>query len=368
MLNVSKKNFLYLLSLFLIAFTKGLGLDSSSNIYNAVFLMTTLFILSNILNEAWTREEFKKLFFVSALLVLNFLFAKDISAIFSLIYLIGTKYVEIKSILKTLFWARLLSFVYLITANAFGLVESRVILFYRDERFVVRSDLGFGHPNLAQSSFALLVLLFCYLYRKNINVITCSIIAVCNYLLYQQTLSRTNFYLVILILILFYLEKFLPKVIQTFIKYTKYIQPFLLLLTVILAKLIHLPFVQKLDVLFTGRLTYSAIAINYGVSLFGNPFSAVRALFDNSYSMILYSSGLILTILFMYAYYETSDSYIQKKDYVTLVFFICLSALMFTESYYVNTLFNMIFFFVFKELIWKTHYPKLKFKINFKFI
>ncbi|HFR3672151.1 TPA: hypothetical protein ACHVEW_001927 [Streptococcus suis] len=360
MLNVSKKNFLYLLSLFLITFAKGLGLDSSSDIYKAVFYLTTLFILWNILKERWTKDEYKKLFIISVLLVLNFLFGKDITSIFSFVYLIGTKYVDIKSILKTLFWARFISFVSLITANACGLVESRVILFYRNEQFVVRSDLGFGHPNLAQSSFALLVLLFCYLYRKKINIVTCSILALCNYFLYQQTLSRTSFYLVILILILFFFEKFFQNIIQKMIKYTKYIQPILLVLTVVLVKLLYLPFVQRLDILFTGRLAYSAIALNYGVSLFGHPFSAVSALFDNSYSMILYNSGLILTILFMYAYYKTSESYIQKKDNATLILFIAISLLLFFESFYVNTLFNLLFFFIFKELVWKIRPSKLK--------
>ncbi|CYV89371.1 hypothetical protein [Streptococcus suis] len=352
MIKSTKGELLYITALFMIAFAKGFGLDSSSLIYDAIFYVSMVFIFLKVIHERWMVDEFYRICTIIILLLLNFLFGKDISYLFSFIYLVGTKNIDINKILKTLLWARGLSFISLLIVNFLGLINSRAILFYRNGYFIMRSDLGFGHPNLAQSSFSMIVLLFCYLFRNRINFLTCILIAVFNHILYQQTFSRTSYYLTILILIFFYLERILPELIKKITDYAKYVQFALLVLTVILAKCIQLPIIQKLDILFTGRIYYSAISLNYGTSLFGKPLSAIPILFDNSYSLILYNSGLLMTVLLMYSYYKTASNHTLRNNKRTLIFFIMLSILLFSESYYANVLFNVTLFFSFKELVW----------------
>lgn len=340
------KDILYLLAMFMLSFAKGIGLASSDRSYLIVSILSFVLIFSKVLREKWPVNRLMYYMLFLFLVLINFIITKRTELLFTSFIIIGIKSVSITKTLKVVFWARFIAFITMVSLVLFGIVDNTTLPFYRNGVQFIRYGFGYNHPNLFHLSFFLIVLLFCYLYTRYLNIFSAIFILFINELIVNQSYSRTSYYLVILCVVLFYLSKHLKKLSQWIAYFTRYIQWFLLILAFVLAKLYgRLGFTLVLNDLFSGRLYYDSVLLSVTPKILGRFVSGENVSFDNSYTMLLSGVGLVITFLFMVLFYRVAKVLYTHNKYQTLLLFFCLSLAMYTESFYPNGLMNFTLFY-----------------------
>lgn len=351
-----KKVMLVYIFFIIITFCKGIGLSGSNIIYIFAYAIGTFFIALKMLNDSFNKKE---LFAVLSLVIiglLDFFIGNTTTVLFTAISLCCLKNINRNNILKIMLWVRIFSFTLMIILSLTGVINNDYILHYRAETgFIKRYCFGYSHPNLAHSTFSIIIFLFGYIYYKKINFFTITFLEIINFILYNFTLSRTGFIILTLYLILLYLFKKIKIIRKIIPKVLKFALLFFIIISIVLAYTYTTSeLVKKLDVLLTGRLNYMNILIrNYSIPIIGSDSYNEIVLFDNGYFSMFYEGGLLATIWFVYYLTKTNNFLIKNnKDKEMLLMLFFLFYCMF-ESYFMNILMNptLIFIcdYIFKE-------------------
>lgn len=344
----NKREFVVLSFLALITFCKGLGLSSNDKIYVIIFIIASICMLLKAITDKFTKKEFVIIFSLLGIGILNLIIGNQTVILFTAIILCCMKNVSIEKTIKVMFVARLIAYLLIIFLVGSGICENNYMLFYRDGEYIKRYSLIFSHPNLAHSSFAIIVILGIYIFYNKLNVINVLIVEVLNYGLYLLTYSRTGFLICSIFLIfalLFKKFKIIQKIIKKIIKYYLIFLIFLSLLSGILYDKVDI--FQKADKLLTGRIGYiNELITKYDIPIIGNQKYNEDVLFDNGYISLLYEGGLLATIWFIYIYNKTTKLLIKEnrnKEILLLIIFMTYSI---TESYLPNVIMNptLLFF------------------------
>lgn len=324
-----------------ITFCKGLGLASSNKIYIIVFAIGTLGVILKSLNEKFTKKELLNIIFLILLGGLDFIFGKETTLLFTTIALISLKNTNIKKIIKVMFIARLISFVLMIFLPVLNVIPMNSMEFFRNGIFIKRTAFGFMHPNLAHSSFNIMVYLYLYLDYKKLNFKKVCLIEIANFVLYQCTYSRTGFIMGTIGIAFVFIIKIFPKFSKFVINKINIIYILLIIVTLICTIGYNkFDFINEIDTLLTGRIKYmSEVYNNYEIPLIKTD-NYESILFDNGYIDLLYNSGLVAFIWVVVAQMKT-NSQIKENGLITEGFLSILFMIYsFTESYYINILMN----------------------------
>ncbi|GGE24876.1 hypothetical protein [Streptococcus himalayensis] len=347
-MRLTKNEILYLLPLLLISFVKGIGISSDNKVYVAVLLFGTVLIVMKSVKERWTRNEFIGLAALFLIGVLSLLMTKKETVLFSLLLVVGSKGIRLNKIFWTMLISRLVGFFYNVLLSVVGILPAKQAIFYREGVFISRYSFGFGHPNLFHSSFFMIVVLWLFLKFERLKLIEVFFLMICNFLIFSYSYSRTGFYMICLLFVGYYALQWKP-VLKLLKIVVPYVQFFLLGLTLVLARLLGKSvIVQQLDIFLTGRLYYTHLQFQYPLTLFGRNYDGTGILFDNSYSMIVMLYGVILAIIVSLAYYKTARFTANYGSLATNFVLVMISLLLFTESFYMNTLFNITLFIIAK--------------------
>ncbi len=334
------KNSLFYIAIFLVNFFKSLGLGEGNSTYKivmfvAIFLCGIKFLLDSLYFE---RRKLVIIFLLFIATILNLFFVHKVTFILTLIFFLALKDISLKKAFSIIIGSRILGVLLNQIFVKLDLIEIKYINFYRDGQFILRSDLGFGHPNFIHNFFAVTVFLYVTLFYRKLRLITIAFILTLNYFLYQYTYSRTGYYIVLLFILIIYVTKN-NLIRKIFMIVAPYIQLFLLAFTFLCSTIFfNSNFVQKLDSLLTGRLNYAHLQLVDGLTLSGNSFKETSVLFDNSYSMLLSMYGVVLTMFCMIIYYI----YSKKVNVVELqILLFIMSIVLFTESFYPSIVMNI---------------------------
>ena len=349
---IDKSNFIVLLFIGSLVFCKGIGLSSDSLIYTLIFILGSFFAIIKILNEKYSKKEVFLCFLLVTIGLLDFIIGKDSTLLFTAVILSCLKNVNLKKIIKIMFILRLITFLGIILLTEFGFLQNNYIEFFRDgEGIIKRYSFIFGHPNLAHSSFDIIIFLGLYLFYNKINIFNALIIITANYVLYKYTYSRTGFILCIFIIfftLIYKKSNFLKKSLFKILPYSLFI---FTLISIIIGLLYDkIGFVKILDSLLTGRISYINILLrNYNVPIIGSSIYNNYVNFDNGYITLLYEGGLLAFLWFNYVSFETNKIIVQKNMYREGLLIFAFLLYSFTESYYSNILMNasLIFFSIY---------------------
>ena len=344
---LSDKEILFLVSLFLITFSKGIGLDSSSGLYLSVTISSFILILLKVTLEKWKIKDIYLIFLIVIIFGVSFIINHEEALLFTSIIAIGSKGISLKKIFSVMIISRVLGFIYNFFGTMLGFVENRSILFYRDGQIIVRNDFGFGHPNLLHSSILIIVLLYFFLRYYKISIMDYCVILSINYFFFQFSASRTGYYSVIIAVLIHIISRsdLYSNILRKIVPYVQFTLSFI---TLLLAYLYNNTLIQRLDILLTGRIYYSHEQLKYPLTLFGRDYSQTKIIFDNSYSMLFSEYGLIISGIFLISYFYVSKKVIHLKDFRYTYILLILSIVLFTESYYTNILYNISLFIVVK--------------------
>ncbi|HEN3074588.1 TPA: capsular biosynthesis protein CpsH, partial [Streptococcus agalactiae] len=203
------KNSLFYIAIFLVNFFKSLGLGEGNSAYKIVMLVAILlcgikFLLDSLYFE---RRKLVIIFLLFIATILNLFFVHKVTFILTLIFFLALKDISLKKAFSIIIGSRILGVLLNQIFVKLDLIEIKYVNFYRDGQFILRSDLGFGHPNFIHNFFALTIFLYIVLNYKRLKPVVMVLFLTLNYLLYQYTFSRTGYYIVILFIVLIYVTK-----------------------------------------------------------------------------------------------------------------------------------------------------------------
>lgn len=346
-LKVDKNNLVVYIFFFLISFCKGIGLSNASQIYLVIYLIGVILATIKLFKIGFNQREILLLGSIFIIGVLDFILGKETTILFTSITLIFLKNTNLKNVIKTLFIGRVFGFLLMIFMPLIGMIEMNTLNFYRAGEFITRYAFGYSHPNLAHSTFDIIVIMWLYLYNTKINLVNIATLEILNYILYKYTASRTGFLLLAIFLLIAYILKKKENFQKKLPKYLNIVFILLILCSILFAiGYGKVSIVNKLDVVLTGRIKYMSILINNYLPPIIKSKSYAGILFDNGYFDLIYNGGLLASIWFICMQIKTNNIIKKKNLYnealLSLMFFVCSI----TESYYVSSLMNVSILFI----------------------
>lgn len=345
MKKIDKSDFPVYLFYFIMTFCKGIDLTKDSKIYIGLYILGIFLLIIRIFKQDF---NLKQIILVLSLLSLGaaiYYYGKNTTPLFSMIAICSLKDINVKSILKMIFWVHLSCFIMMIFLSTIGIIENKYIIHAREAvGLSKRYFFGYTHPNLVQMHLLSITILYYYLYGKNCSTISYVFWILFNFIIFYFSASRTSFYLSIIFLISHFIFKkyYLPK--KIFATAGKYSFIVMFVFTFFLASTYRtLPFTKNIDRLLTGRVYYlDYLWNNYSFKLIGQKKFDARISLDNSYFGMLYQGGILLTIVLLIINYITCTYLYKNKKYDELWFMLFLNLMCFTENFYLVPIINFM--------------------------
>jgi len=340
--------FVYLF-FFLISFCKGLSLEFDSKLYLLIYTLGLILACFRLIKLKYQKREIINVGILLVVGMLVFFVSNETTVLFTAIALMFLKNIDIKKLISTLFLSRLMAFILMLVASIIGIIDMNEVSFYRSSigGFVTRYSFGYSTPNLTHSTFNLIVMMYLYLFFEKINIKTIIVVFFMNIMLYRFTDSRTGFYVLIIIVVLFYFVKKLKKVREKIPTILNVLFLVLILISFLVTYMYgKVNWVYNLDELLTGRIRYMSITFNnYQPGLINkNDYS--RIIFDNGFFDLIYKSGILAFIWFVVVQIKTNNYIKSNKLYKEAILTCAFFIYSFFESYYASSIMNisLIFF------------------------
>lgn len=320
---------------FLITLFKGFGAESNNKGYVLAFVIGCIAIVTKMARERYTTKELMAVLSIFLIGILDFVVGHTTTILFTAVAICGLKGVEVRHIVKISLWTRVFAFLCLTIGSELGIVENKMIPFWRGGSIIERYALGYSHPNMAQASLTVIIMLALYLYNKKMHIWQYLAFGLLSYLVYTLTYSRTGLliaWICILIQMLCRNEKIKKKVVQV-CKYS-YLGFFILTIGMGIAYG-KVSIMTKIDVLLTGRIQYISELIRHGLPpLIGTTQFNSFVNIDNGYIALLYQGGILAFVWFSYYIMKTYRQCLKNGMYDECTFMFIFFLYAMTESFF----------------------------------
>lgn len=348
--------------LFIWSFYSVVSFLSSSELkymYNLSFIETAAFyitIISLALQLFVIRHSMSQLLKYTLFCVLVALIeisASNKNFLVCTLFILVAQNVNAKKVILFDVKLKIISFICIVGLCLFGVIDNYTAII----NGIYKNSVGFSHPNTF-TCFIIIILLEClYLRFEQLKIYDFIIQITLVYIAMQVGGGRTSAYTYAVILLLFFLAKYCPKIFS--IKIVKFmciiITPLMAFLSYFTAKLYSSGSVlmKELSAIFSGRIYYNAYFLSkYPVKLLGQEVEQVSSrsakinnisaqILDNAYIRCALLYGVIF-LIFLCIVYSVIMYQFFKMDRLELVLF-CLFFVVagFGESYMLNVLYNI---------------------------
>ncbi len=274
--NYSKLELLFCVALFFEIFAMQLSLSVLPYMIQNFDLILKLFryigyviVMLKIILDHYKLKSFLAIACLMITLGIGSLFSER-TLFLTFLFIYGMKGVSFDKISKNILICMSLCIFFIIFGSQIGLIENWH--YVQGSRY--RYSLGYFYPSHVTSVWFYLVLLFCYIKKDSLKIYHVIAIEIINYWQYINTDSRTGSFLIALLVIVFYLQRFHYKK-----SILKVIYEFFLKSSFVICSLISVlacymyresEIFNKINSLTTNRLSLGHKAIvDYGISLFG---------------------------------------------------------------------------------------------------
>lgn len=323
---------------------KGLGYTNKDSIFVYMTYFSLIFAALKLVFTKYTMKELIVVIILHLIGIIVWRCSNSTTVLLTIIVLVSCKDIQMKNLFKYSFWVKTLFFICVTTLAILNVIDPGKI-----ERLVngvylgIRYCLGYGHPNSCQYTLFTIFILFIYAYKEKINLYHILIMALYNYFIYTYTDSNTGFMLCNLIIAYLVIKKtYIHKYFEKIMYFCcDYIYILLVPISFICCYLSsEVGMLNNLGTLSARFWTASAIIKNYPFSLFGTLTTET----DFGFIKIIYSYGLIITILYVLGH-TFLLKYLKKKkltfEYFSIVLLAIYSLL---ESYSMSILMNATLF------------------------
>lgn len=332
--------------IFLIALCKGIGLNSGSITYIAIFVTGSVLILVKMFHERYYPSELLSMLFITVVGLLDYLIGHTTTIFFTAVAICGLKNVDTNRAIKIVFWTRLICFAFMVIASSAGLIENTPLLFWRDGVVLNRYSFGYGHPNTAHMAFAVIFMMFLYLYGTKMNVFHFCILLAASYLLYQFTYSRTGFLVTVLCIAVFICAK-IPKLQKLLVYAGRYLYWILFAVTLATGLLYgKVGVLNPINHWLTGRIYYNHMLLTTSFPpLIGRPLTEA-IIIDNGYLFMLYEGGILVFLWISYYTGKVIKKAETAREYTKIALVVCFMIYAMTERFYpsISVNISLIFF------------------------
>ena len=288
-----------------------------------------LVIVSFVLNPYFKARELITIAIIVAVSVVGSYFSGN-EIMLTMIYIYGAKNISIEKTVKRLSICYILIFLCIVAGSQIGIVEDWDFFAGTDRP---RWGLGYTYPTHTSSVLFMVILLYCYLRKRNLKIIEVFLILLLDYWVYKKTDSRAGALLSAMVPILFiFLRLCKKKTYQSKIAWLlQWAFPVCGLLIFFLTINYKDQGIYKtINSLLSSRLYYSQYSMRtYGVHLFGQKIewvgwggighiqkelTGVYNFVDTSYLKLLLENGIIVWALIMFAWTCTSINAYRKSN------------------------------------------------------
>lgn len=312
----------------------------------------------------YTEYAKKVIIFIMTLLVVGLLsgyFSTEKAIIEIILFVVASHNVDFYKIVKFTLISLIILVGFVISSSTLGIIENRVYMRNTGE---VRQSIGFIYTGFVNMFFIHIILLLFYIKEKYIRWVEIIFILLVNYMLYKLTDTRTDYYLVYLLIILFICSYKL-----NILRFEKKIWKCIGILVVPLCALISFiicykydssnTFYYNLNKILTGRIEITKMMIDkVNLSLFGKEFIMIG-------SAAIENSGYDVS---MYSYVDNSYIQIALKYGIIFLGITCISfSKLFTNALKVRN--KIICIWIFIIAVESMIYPNLiSFQYNVLFL
>lgn len=331
-------------------FAKGMGMSSSSMLYNIIFMASLGFLAIKMIFTKYTRKE---LMIMIVLVLMGLLFvvrAKENSVLFAVLALIGMKDIDFHDLMKKTFYVRFVSLILIRFVCEYGILVD--VDKDTGPRYRILHSWGYSDANTLMVNIFIVLALFLYVYYESLNVIHILLtIAFATYG-FEQTYSRTGFLLFLLLLFVVGCDKFIRK---EWVRNAAYILLSLMpLIIAILSFVLPLNYVktnvrmEAINQMLTGRIFIMNYYLNlYPFTLLGNTYEfwlanagGILSIVDNLYVTLYMYSGVLTMILYVLASCYVLFRLKKMKCYKELIMVSFMAIYAFMEEFPLNPVVN----------------------------
>lgn len=338
---------IYFAFVMLNVFCKGIGLNSSSEIYKIIMVVGLIGVLIGISTRTYSQKEF----LISTVMIfsgiMTLLITKQYTFLITCISVIGIKKTDVNRLMKNVCSIRTICFGLIFCLALLNVIDRDYVEIWRNTGYVSRYGMGYGHPNILHLTLFIVLTLNFYLnIEKKKDLKKFWIIAfVLNIFVYRYSASRTGFFVISIFELLILVSKIgiarknltkLPTVVFCILMGFTYLTPVLKNLSML-----------DITTLFNGRVSYTYLYLTkYGFSLFGfnNSLSKTGLVLDNGYLRLLIENGIVGLVIWSYLNANLMRKVIKTNDYKMAIVMTCFYIYIFNESFSSNIFMNYILF------------------------
>lgn len=353
---------IYLISLFIDLSSFSCDYSSVAVVSKVVRIISYLYFLARliilfpiykkkIIDMLKKYSSFKLLFLIFIIfivaIIINFcLYVKNRRFLYAILILLAAYQADYKKIIKHIFCIQIIMTSIFVLGAISGLTQNYMI--HRGS--ILRYSLGYIYPTFLAQMILFSSILYIYIKQLKVSVEYLAIIQILNFFTYFITNSRTEFFLLEVIIFGLLMYSFFPlffekrksnlKKILELLTYTFPIFPALTLVVSLLYPLGGI--LNKLNSLLSGRVYLFYINVKtHGLSLFGNNVELLGNglktkmkygdyqynYIDSEYLQVLFQNGIIVGIAFIIILYILLIMLYKDKKYIELS--VCLVYLFF---------------------------------------
>lgn len=301
-------------------------------------------------------------FFISVFLVgcVGYLFGGRTGLLLTLLAASLGKSAKVDTLLKLVFWEKLLIFLVIVGLSVLGKLPGREALLDLSNSTQKGVTLGYTHANTFSATVAMLLLLYAAKNADRLSILRLGLILVVALVNYVITRSRISF-LVSMFLVFFAACTKNRQLAKLLFRVGKWVLLCVLIFNitfVLLRVFADNELLSNIDIkVFNGRMGFSAMYLQtYPVTLFGGELDesliAAKSWYyalDNGYTIILLFYGIVGFIAFLLTYQKIILELIQKQQRILLIIALCFTVWMMFEGITLTASGNFLFLLLGKD-------------------
>lgn len=349
----------YMLYFLPLAGCVAMGIGSDQLFYRGCFAIAIIFLMLKFWITDYTKTELVFMSLLMLFLAYIFFRTREKALIITALSIFGCKGVCVRRVLKYTFFVYIIGMMLTISLVMVGKIQGEIHTLPKSGMHYKINDYGFSHPNSAYSHLMMIALMMVAVWQERARWYHYVIMTVVMFAAYKVFLSRTGFYIYLLLCIIIGLLHIIrnKNVKKAFFFLFNFIPAGLFVLSYGLMINYHrgISIINKLDNFVTGRIGLSSRAYEYaGLSWFGAADrSWMNSIFiDNAYISVLITCGVAACIFCVIAYSLMCIRYWKAEEYYVVIILGIIAIYAFMEYIVVNVTWNPLLLFMSGTLLW----------------
>jgi len=289
------KKYSFYIFLALLNLGKALGYVSRDREFLLLMVLAAPFALIKFFSTKWTKKELIVGIALNLLGVVVTVFSRKTTYLMTIFAITLAKDVNLKLAMKICLWIRGGFFVLRTTLAMLGVIDIQMML--RDVVWTERFGLGYGHPNTTQFELLMILLLLCVVYFERLKLWHYVAMAAYSVFIFSYTDARTS----ILLCLIFVCGMWIAS--QKWAGFVRKLIAFcsnkIWIFMTLIAAAGTILYVYAPHVIGNGTF---AMRFKNAVEQFSfNLLGAPNITTDLGHLHILYSGGIVITLLFLYS-------------------------------------------------------------------